>query len=89
MNAIILELTEKEAQIYNEVMEKVDDTAAFLAELSYSDRLDWLKKRQYPHPISLERDIGGTLYTVNAHFSQDAEPPEGKVKRILSQNIVQ
>ena len=88
MNAIILELTEKEAQIYDEVMEKVDDTAAFLAELSYSDRLDWLKKRQYPHPISLERDIGGTVYTVNAHFSQDAEPPEGKVKRILSQNIV-
>ena len=31
MNTIILELTEKEAQIYNEVMEKVDEIAAFLA----------------------------------------------------------
>ena len=31
MNTIILELTEKEAQIYDEVMEKVDEIAAFLA----------------------------------------------------------
>ena len=87
MNTIILELTEKEAQIYDEVMEKVDEIAAFLAELSHSDRLDWLKKHQYPHPISFEREISGTVYTVNTHFSQDAEPPEGKIKRILSQNI--
>ena len=87
MNAIILELTEKEAQIYNEVMEKVDETAAFLAELSHSDRLDWLKEHQYPYPISFEREIDGTIYTVNAHFSKDAETAEGKVNRILNQNI--
>ena len=88
MNTIILELTEKEAQIYDEVMEKVDETAAFLAELSHSDRLDWLKKHQYPHPISFEREIGGTVYTVNAHFSSDtAETVEGKTLRILNRNI--
>ena len=79
MNTIILELTEKEAQIYDEVMEKVDEIAAFLAELSHSDRLDWLKKHQYPHPISFEREIGGTVYTVNAHFSSDtAETVSGR-----------
>ena len=88
MNTIILELTEKEAQIYDEVMEKVDEIAAFLAELSHSDRLDWLKKHQYPHPISFEREIGGTVYTVNAHFSSDtAETVEGKTLRILNRNI--
>ena len=88
MNTIILELTEKEAQIYDEVMEKVDEIAAFLAELSHSDRLDWLKKDQYPHPISFEREIGGTVYTVNAHFSSDtAETVEGKTLRILNRNI--
>ena len=87
MNTIILELTEKEAQIYDEVMEKVDETAAFLAELSHSDRLDWLKKHQYCHPISFEREIDGTLYSVNAHFSEDAETAEGKVNRILNRNI--
>ena len=88
MNTIILELTEKEAQIYDEVMEKVDEIAAFLAELSHSDRLDWLKKHQYPHPISFEREIGGTVYTVNAHFSNDtAETVEEKTLGILNRNI--
>ena len=88
MATIILELTEKEAKIYDEAMKKADETAVFLAGLSHADRLDWLKKRQYPRPISFEREIGGTVYTVNAHFSEDAtETAEGKVNRILSQNI--
>ena len=81
MNIIRLELTEQEAKIY-------DETAAFLASLSHEERLDWLKEHQYCYPISFEREIGGTVYTVNAHFSEDAtETAEGKVNRILSQNI--
>ena len=88
MATIILELTEKEAKIYDEAMKKADETAVFLAGLSHADRLDWLKKRQYPRPISFEREIGGTIYTVNAHFSESAtETTEGKVNRILAQNI--
>ena len=88
MNIIRLELTEQEAKIYDEVMKKVEETAAFLASLSHEERLDWLKEHQYCYPISFEREIGGTVYTVNAHFSEDAtETAEGKVNRILSQNI--
>ena len=87
MATIILELTEKEAKIYDEAMKKADETAVFLAGLSHADRLDWLKKRQYPRPISFEREIGGTVYTVNAHFSEDAETADEKVNRILSGNI--
>ncbi len=88
MNIIRLELTEQEAKIYDEVMEKVEETAAFLASLSHEERLDWLKEHQYCYPISFEWEIGGTVYTVNAHFSEDAtETAEGKVNRILSQNI--
>ena len=88
MATIILELTEKEAKIYDEAMKKADETAVFLAGLSHADRLDWLKKRQYPRPISFEREIGGTVYTVNAHFSGDtAETVEGKTLRILNRNI--
>jgi len=87
MATIILELTEKEAKIYDEAMKKADETAVFLAGLSHADRLDWLKKRQYPRPISFEREIGGTVYTVNAHFSEDAETANEKVNRILSRNI--
>lgn len=63
-------------------MEKVDETAAFLAGLTHGERLSWLKEHQYSRPISFEREIDGTIYTGNAHFSEDAEAPESKVKRI-------
>ena len=84
---IVLELTKREQEIFDEVVEKIDETAAFLAGLSPTDRLDWLKEHQYSHPISFEREIDGTVYTVNAHFSEDAETAEEKVNRILNQNI--
>ena len=88
MNIIRLELTEQEAKIYDEVMEQIEKTATFLAGLSHEERLDWLKEHQYSHPISFEREIDGTVYTVNAHFSEKAtETAEGKVNRILNQNI--
>lgn len=87
MNNIKMELTEQETKIYDEVMEKVKETAAFLASLPHAERLDWLRKHRYCHPISFEREIGDTVYTVNAHFSEDAETAEGKVNRILSRNI--
>lgn len=87
MNIIRLELTEQEAKICDAVMKKVEETAIFLADLSPTDRLDWLRAHQYSHPISFEREIGGTVYTVKAHFSEDAETAEGKVNRILNQNI--
>ena len=88
MNIFQIELTEQEAKIYDEVMEKVDETAAFLAGLSHEERVNWLKEHQYSHPISFEREIGGTVYTVKAHFSGDtAEPVEDKVTRILNRNI--
>ena len=88
MNIFQIELTEQEAKIYDEVMAQIDKTAAFLAGLSYEKRLDWLKEHQYSHPISFEREIGGTVYTVKAHFSRSTdEPMEDKVNRILSRNI--
>ena len=83
-----IELTERQAEIFDEVIEKIDETAAFLAGLSHVDRLDWLKKHQYCYPISFEREIDGTIYTVNAYFSEGAvESAEEKVNRILSRNI--
>ncbi len=85
---IVLELTKREQEIFDEVMERVGETAAFLAGISHAERLNWLKEHQYSHPISFEREIGGTIYTVNAHFSESAtETTEGKVNRILAKNI--
>ena len=84
---IVLDLTEREQEIFDEVLEKIEETAVFLAGLSPTDRLDWLKEHQYSYPISFEREIDGTVYTVNAHFSEDAETAEEKVNRILNRNI--
>ncbi len=87
MSAFQIELTEKEWEILEEVWANVEQEIAYLATLSQEQRLAWFREHQYPRPISFEREIGGTVYTVNAHFSEDAETADGKVNRILNQNI--
>ena len=88
MNIFQIELTKQEAKIDDEVMARIDKTVAYLASLSHTERINWLKEHQYSRPISFERKIGGTVYSVNAHFNGDAaEAVEQKVKRILNRNI--
>ena len=87
MSAFQIELTEKQWEIVEEVWANVEKEIAHLATLSREQRLAWFREHQYPRPISFEREIGGTIYTVNAHFSKDAETADGKVNRILKQNI--
>ena len=86
MNSVVMELTGREKEILDEAAAKVEEEMACLSPLRREQRL--ARERQYPHPISFEREIGGTVYTVNAHFSDQAtETTEGKVKHILSKNI--
>lgn len=80
-----IELTKREKEIFDQVMEQINETATFLATLTHEERLNWLKEHQYSYPISFEREIGGTIYTVNTHFSGTAaESPEQKTMRILT-----
>ena len=88
MSVIQLELTKKEWEIVEDALVKVEREIAYLGTLSLEQRLVWFREHQYSYPISFEREIGGTVYTVNAHFSDDAtETVEGKVERILNQKI--
>ena len=88
MSVSQIELTEKQWEIVKEVWVKVEKETAYLATLSREQRLAWFREHQYPHPISFEREIDSTVYTVNAHFSNDAtESAEEKVNRILSHII--
>ena len=88
MSVFQLELTEKEWEIVKDVLAKVEKETAYLATLRLEQRLEWFREHQYSYPISFKREIGGTVYTVNAHFSDDStETIEGKVERILSQKI--
>ena len=87
MSAFRIELTEKQWEIVEEIWAKVEQETAYLTTLSQEQRLAWFQEHQYPRPISFEREIGGTIYTVNAHFSENTETADGKVNRILNQNI--
>ena len=87
MSVFQIELTEKQWEIVEEVWASVEKEMAHLATLSREQRLAWFREHQYPRPISFEREIGGTVYTVNAHFRKGAETADGKVNRILNQNI--
>ena len=87
MSAVQIELTEKQWEIVEEIWAKVEQETAYLTTLSQEQRLAWFQEHQYPRPISFEREIGGTIYTVNAHFSKEAETADGKVNRILNQSI--
>ena len=80
-----IEVTEQEEKLLAQAMEQVDKISTLLVGLTHEERLDWLREHQYSHPISFEREIGGTVYTVNAHFdSGRAETVEGKAERILA-----
>ncbi len=87
MSVFQIELTEKEWEIYEKIQARVGAETACLATLSPEQRLVWFREHQYPHPISFEREISGTIYTVNARFSEDAKNAEEKIKRILNRNI--
>ena len=87
MSIFQIELTEKQWEIVEEVWANVEQETAYLTTLSQEQRLAWFREHQYPHPISFEREIGGTVYTVNTHFSENTETADRKVNRILNQNI--
>jgi hypothetical protein len=86
MSIIKIPVTRQQYEIMEQVMEKIDQTAIFLAGLSHEERIEWLRKRQCCQPISFQQEIGGTVYTVNAHFNEQAsESVEEKTSRILGQ----
>lgn len=88
MSEVQIELTERQWEMAQDALDKAEKEMAYLTTLSREQRLAWFREHQYPHPISFEREIGGTVYTVNAHFSDAAaETVEEKAARILNHEI--
>lgn len=82
-----LNLTEKELELCEREQQKIDAMMRYLAGLSKEQRFQWYQEHQYCCPIGFERDIGGTVYTVTAHFSENAsEGVEEKARRIFTKN---
>ena len=58
-----LELTKTEYDLLNEIRDK---TFAKLSAMTREERLAWFA--HYPYPLNFEKEINGTIYTVNTHF---------------------
>ena len=88
MSEVQIEMTERQWEMAQDALDKAEKEMAYLATLSREQRLTWFQEHQYPRPISFEREIGGTVYTVSAHFNSDAaETVEEKAKRIPNHEI--
>lgn len=76
---VTVEFTKKEYDLLNEIREK---TFNKLSAMTREQRLEWFA--HYPHPINFEKEINGTVYTVNTHFNKSAnETIIEKAERII------
>lgn len=76
---IKLELTKTEYDLLNKIK---SETYAKLSSMTREQRLEWFA--HYPHPIHFQKEINGTMYTVNAHFNNSAnESIVEKAERII------
>lgn len=76
---INLELTKTEYDLLNKIK---SETYAKLSTMTKAERLEWFA--HYPHPINFQKEINGTVYTVNAHFNNSArETIIEKAERII------
>lgn len=79
-----IELTEKKWVLYEQVQREIDSRMTYLSTLSREQRFQWYKEHQYCQSISFEKEMGGTVYTVTAHFDEKAaEDVEEKTARVL------
>ena len=66
------------------IRQMIDDITDNLSVMTREERLAWFRKSQYPHPVNFQKEIDGTVYTVNTHFNAAAsESIREKDERIL------
>lgn len=73
-------------EIYEDIAirQMIDDITDNLSTMTREERLAWFHRSQYPHPVNFQKEIDGTVYTVNAHFNAAAsESIREKAERIL------
>ena len=66
------------------IRQMIDGITDCLSSMTKEERLAWFRKSQYPHPINFQKEIDGTVYTVNTHFNAASkESIKEKAERIL------
>lgn len=72
----------------NDIYLALDEITAMLAAMTTEQRIAWFRRTQYPHPINFEKEIDGTVYSVNTCFDKEAsESLEEKAQRIILKNL--
>lgn len=73
-------------EIYEDIAirQMIDGITDRLVAMTREERLAWFRRSQYPYPVNFQKEIDGTVYTVNTHFNTDAsESIQEKAERIL------
>lgn len=73
-------------EIYEDIAirQMIDDITDNLSTMTREERLAWFRRSQYPHPVNFQKEVDGTIYTVNTHFNVAAsESIREKAERIL------
>lgn len=79
MKPITVKFTKEEFELLSKIK---FETYAKLSAMTREERLKWFA--HYPHPINFQKEINGTVYTVNAHFNNSAnETIIEKAERII------
>ena len=66
------------------IRQMIDGITDCLSSMTKEERLAWFRRSQYPHPLNFQKEIGGTIYTVNTHFNAESkESIKEKAERIL------
>ena len=76
-----IELTKEEHDCIKDAIEKF---IAKLEKMSKEERLQFFKKICYEKNLNFEKEINGTIYQINSHFSEKSkETVLNKVERLL------
>ena len=84
MNESFSDTEKEEFSEETAIRQMIDGITDCLASMTKEERLAWFRKSQYPHPLNFQKEIGGTIYTVNTHFNAESkESIKEKAERIL------
>lgn len=66
----------------------IDSITDCFASMTKEERLAWFRKSQYPLPINFQKEIDGTVYTVNAHLTLLIQEHRGKDREDFTKTMI-
>ena len=84
MNESFSDTEKEEFSEETAIRQMIDEITDCLASMTKEERLAWFCRSQYPYPINFQKEIDGTVYTVNTYFNAESkESIKEKAERIL------